>query len=91
MSNAKDKNGSTCGLIVVSAPSGAGKSTLCGHLLNDLAAHLSLSISSTSRSPRGLKKTVKLIILSLLNNLKKILLKVILQSGLWCMEIIMER
>jgi len=41
------------GLVVVSAPSGAGKSTLCGALLKNLSSRLSLSISSTSRSPRG--------------------------------------
>lgn len=41
------------GLIVVAAPSGAGKSTLCTHLLKDLNARLELSISSTSRLPRG--------------------------------------
>ncbi len=41
------------GLIVVSAPSGAGKSTLCGALLKNLSLRLALSISSTSRAPRG--------------------------------------
>ncbi len=41
------------GLIVVSAPSGAGKSTLCTRLLSDLESRLSLSISTTSRKPRG--------------------------------------
>ncbi len=41
------------GLIVVSAPSGAGKSTLCAELLKKHADRLSLSISSTSRNPRG--------------------------------------
>lgn len=41
------------GLIVVSAPSGAGKSTLCGELLKKLSTRLALSISSTSRAPRG--------------------------------------
>lgn len=41
------------GLIVVSAPSGAGKSTLCGELLKKHADRLALSISSTSRNPRG--------------------------------------
>jgi guanylate kinase len=41
------------GLIVVSAPSGAGKSTLCGALLKNYASRLALSISSTSRAPRG--------------------------------------
>jgi guanylate kinase len=44
------------GLIVVSAPSGAGKSTLCARLLQDLPARLALSISSTSRAPRGLEQ-----------------------------------
>jgi guanylate kinase len=41
------------GLIVVSAPSGAGKSTLCAALLKNLSSRLALSISSTSRAPRG--------------------------------------
>ncbi len=41
------------GLIVVSAPSGAGKSTLCGELLKKHTDRLALSISSTSRKPRG--------------------------------------
>jgi guanylate kinase len=41
------------GLIVVSAPSGAGKSTLCSRLLRDLGERLALSISTTSRAPRG--------------------------------------
>ncbi len=41
------------GLIVVSAPSGAGKSTLCTRLLSELKNRLSLSISTTSRAPRG--------------------------------------
>ncbi|MBU6154457.1 MAG: guanylate kinase [Bdellovibrionales bacterium] len=41
------------GLIVVSAPSGAGKSSLCIRLLERLKDRLALSISTTSRSPRG--------------------------------------
>ncbi len=41
------------GLIVISAPSGAGKSTLCGKLLEDFPSRLALSISTTSRAPRG--------------------------------------
>jgi guanylate kinase len=39
-------------LVVVSAPSGAGKTTLCQRLLADFP-ELVLSISSTTRSPRG--------------------------------------
>ncbi|HLD99419.1 MAG TPA: guanylate kinase [Bdellovibrionota bacterium] len=39
-------------LIVVSAPSGAGKTTLCNRLLSDFP-QLTLSISSTTRAPRG--------------------------------------
>ena len=39
-------------LIVVSAPSGAGKTTLCQYLLRDFP-ELKLSISSTTREPRG--------------------------------------
>jgi guanylate kinase len=39
-------------LIVLSAPSGAGKTTLCRRLLSDFP-ELTLSISSTTRSPRG--------------------------------------
>jgi guanylate kinase len=41
------------GLIVVAAPSGAGKSTLCAELLKNNPARISLSISCTSRAPRG--------------------------------------
>jgi len=41
------------GLIVVSAPSGAGKSSLCVRLLQKLQDRLALSISTTSRAPRG--------------------------------------
>jgi guanylate kinase len=44
------------GLIVVSAPSGAGKSSLCARLLQALSERLSLSISTTSRAPRGVEK-----------------------------------
>jgi guanylate kinase len=43
-------------LIVVSAPSGAGKTTLCARLLAELAGRLELSISSTTRAPRGEEK-----------------------------------
>ena len=39
-------------LIVISAPSGAGKTTLCRKLLEEFPA-IKLSISSTTRSPRG--------------------------------------
>jgi len=39
-------------LIVISAPSGAGKTTLCQMLLRDFP-ELVLSISSTTRAPRG--------------------------------------
>jgi guanylate kinase len=39
-------------LVVLSAPSGAGKTTLCRKLLDDFP-DLVLSISSTSRQPRG--------------------------------------
>lgn len=38
-------------LFILSAPSGAGKTTLCQRLLSDFP-NLSLSISSTTRSPR---------------------------------------
>ena len=41
------------GLIVISAPSGAGKSTLCAELLKRQSSRIALSISSTSRAPRG--------------------------------------
>lgn len=41
-----------CKLIVISAPSGAGKTTLCQKLLRDFP-ELVLSISSTTRAPRG--------------------------------------
>lgn len=42
-------------LIVISAPSGAGKTTLCARLLQDFP-ELVLSISSTTRAPRGQEK-----------------------------------
>jgi len=41
------------GLIVVSAPSGTGKSTLCTRLLAEQKDQVALSISTTSRKPRG--------------------------------------
>jgi guanylate kinase len=41
------------GLIVISAPSGTGKSTLCTRLLAELRTSVQLSISTTSRPPRG--------------------------------------
>lgn len=42
-------------LIVVSAPSGGGKTTLCSRLLRDFQ-ELKLSISCTTRAPRGNEK-----------------------------------
>lgn len=42
-------------LIVISAPSGAGKTTLCQYLLRDFE-ELTLSISTTTRAPRGKEK-----------------------------------
>ncbi|MFN7683808.1 MAG: guanylate kinase [Oligoflexia bacterium] len=42
-------------LIVLSAPSGAGKTTLCARLLEDFQ-ELRLSISTTTRAPRGQEK-----------------------------------
>lgn len=42
-------------LFVVSAPSGTGKSSLCKALL-ELDAHLQVSVSHTTRSPRGQEK-----------------------------------
>ena len=52
MKNVKPENDGF-GLIVVSAPSGAGKSSLCTRLLQRLKNRLALSISTTSRAPRG--------------------------------------
>lgn len=43
-------------LLVVSAPSGAGKTTLCRQLLKDFPNSLELSISTTTRPPRGTEK-----------------------------------
>ena len=51
--NSVNSNNQKYGLIVVSAPSGAGKSTLCAELLKKYSNRIALSISSTSRSPRG--------------------------------------
>jgi guanylate kinase len=42
-------------LLIISAPSGAGKTTLCQRLLQDFP-ELVLSISSTTRAPRGQEK-----------------------------------
>lgn len=42
-------------IFILSAPSGAGKTTLCARLLRDFPA-LVLSISSTTRAPRGQEK-----------------------------------
>lgn len=42
-------------LIVVAAPSGTGKTTLCSRLLRDIP-ELILSISTTTRAPRGTEK-----------------------------------
>ncbi len=39
-------------LIIVAAPSGAGKTTLCSRLLSDFKNQITLSISTTTRSPR---------------------------------------
>lgn len=45
-------------LIVISAPSGAGKTTLCARLLKE-CSRLVLSISSTTRAPRGTERNGK--------------------------------
>ncbi|OFZ72362.1 MAG: guanylate kinase, partial [Bdellovibrionales bacterium RIFOXYD1_FULL_44_7] len=45
-------------LIVLSAPSGAGKTTLCSKLLKDFP-ELELSISTTTRQPRGQEQNGK--------------------------------
>jgi guanylate kinase len=42
-------------LIILSAPSGAGKTTLCQRLLVDFS-EIVLSVSSTTRAPRGTEK-----------------------------------
>lgn len=42
-------------LFIVSGPSGAGKSTLCAHLL-DRFDELELSVSYTTRAPRGAER-----------------------------------
>ena len=49
---ASDKMSMSGSLFIVSAPSGAGKSTLVNALLAE-DGHLALSISHTSRAPRG--------------------------------------
>jgi guanylate kinase len=43
-------------LIVISAPSGAGKTTLCQRLLREFPREIVLSVSSTTRAPRGQEK-----------------------------------
>ncbi|MBY0470864.1 guanylate kinase [bacterium] len=43
-------------LFILSAPSGAGKTTLCSRLLEEFPDQLVLSISSTTRKPRGQEK-----------------------------------
>lgn len=40
-------------LLIVSGPSGAGKGTICNALLQKYPEQYALSISATSRSPRG--------------------------------------
>lgn len=42
-------------LVVISAPSGTGKTTLCARLLREIP-ELVLSISTTTRAPRGTEK-----------------------------------
>ncbi len=42
-------------LVILSAPSGAGKTTLCQRLLTDFP-EITLSVSSTTRAPRGTEK-----------------------------------
>lgn len=41
------------GLIIISAPSGAGKTTLCARILEAFPRQVKLSISCTTRAPRG--------------------------------------
>lgn len=42
-------------LVVISAPSGTGKTTLCARLLHEIP-ELHLSVSTTTRAPRGQEK-----------------------------------
>lgn len=42
-------------LVIIAAPSGTGKTTLCNRLLKEIP-ELILSISSTTRAPRGAEK-----------------------------------
>jgi guanylate kinase len=44
------------GIIIIAAPSGTGKSTLCHRLLQEEGSAIRLSISTTSRLPRGQEK-----------------------------------
>jgi guanylate kinase len=44
------------GLISISAPSGAGKSSLCAELLRRHKDRIALSVSTTSRAPRGAER-----------------------------------
>ena len=48
-----NKEGKEGLLLIVSGPSGAGKGTICNELLQKYPGQYALSISATSRSPRG--------------------------------------
>jgi len=54
-------------LIVISAPSGAGKSSLIKAIINN-NNNIELSISATTRKPRGVKVMLKIISLFLMKN-----------------------
>jgi guanylate kinase len=47
------------GIIIVAAPSGTGKSTLCARLLHEENKSIQLSVSTTSRPPRGKEQNDK--------------------------------
>ena len=49
-------------LIVVSGPSGAGKDTICNRVVEEMD-NIRISVSMTSRLPRGKKKKEQIIIL----------------------------
>jgi len=55
-------------MFILSSPSGAGKTTLTKKIAEE-NSNFKISISHTTRTPRPMKKMVKIIILFLMKNL----------------------